>query len=73
MGSRDASRPSECPEHRSETMLPAIFLPQILIVAAEIVATVAVSTLAARAASDVYDSVVNNSTPAQAHSGQEDV
>jgi len=54
-------------------MLPAIFLPQILIVAAEIVATVAVSTLAARAASDVYDSVVNNSTPAQAHSGQEDV
>lgn len=54
-------------------MLPAIFLPQILIVAAEIVATVAVSTLAARAASDVYDSVANNSTPAQAHSGQEDV
>ena len=40
-------------------MLPVIFLPSAIAAVAELIGTVVVTTLAARAASDLYDSVTS--------------
>lgn len=51
-------------------MFPIVFLPPAIAAIAELVGTVVVTTLAARAASDLYDSVTKRSGFASSESSK---